>query len=96
MHRIGIAASKIAQGNLLCYNIFVIVLSFLFSLLVFFVGGSAIVVAFGLIHLVFAKWFPMNMEKQWIPILAFCMIALALMTGIFSLIAISRNLKFRK
>ena len=38
MERIGIAASKIAQGNLFLYNICVIVISFLFSLFIFFIS----------------------------------------------------------
>ena len=51
MERIGIAASKIAKGNLHLYNFYVVLLTLLFSFLVYFLTGSAIVFALVLIAL---------------------------------------------
>ena len=96
MERIGLAASKIAQGNLLLYNICVILISFLFALLIFFIGGSSVVVALILIAYVTKGMMPSNFEKEWISIGLVCMISLSIFVGLFSLIAISRNIKFHK
>ena len=65
MKRIGIAASKIAQGNLLLYNACVILISFLFALLIFFIGASALVVALILIAYLTQGMMPLNFGKKW-------------------------------
>ena len=96
MERIGIAASKMAQGNLLLYNACVILISFLFSLLIFFIGGSAVVVALILIAYLTKGMMPSNLGKEWISIGLVCMISLSIFVGLFSLIAILRNIKFHK
>lgn len=38
MERIGIAASKIAKGNLLLYNSYVVLIAFLLSVLLFLIS----------------------------------------------------------
>jgi hypothetical protein len=42
MDRIGIAASKIAKGNIVLYNACVFFLIFLFAFFIFIVSGAAI------------------------------------------------------
>lgn len=42
MKRIGIAASHIAKDDLVLYNVFVLILSFLFSLLIFCISAFSI------------------------------------------------------
>ena len=96
MERIGIAASKIAKGNFLLYNFFVVLISFLFSIFIFFIGGSAILIALLLIGYFFKNIMPVNFEKEWISIMLICMISLAISVGLFCLVAISRNIKFNK
>ncbi len=96
MQRIGLAASKIAKGNLLWYNLFVLLLTFLFSSLIFFVGGAAILCAFLLLAVILHGVMPTNFEKEWISIMVLCMIALAMLVGVFSLAAISKNIKFKR
>ena len=96
MERIGIAASKMAKGNLLLYNVWVIFISFLFSFFIFFIGGSAIAIALILIAYSAKGVMPVNFEKEWISIGLICMISLVVMVGGFCLIAISRNIKFHK
>lgn len=96
MERIGIAASKMAKGNLCVYNLWVILISFMFSLLVFFVVGSAIFVAFVLISYATHGLMPVNFEKEWISMGLVCMISLTMVVGLFCLIAILRNIKFHK
>ena len=96
MERIGIAASKMAKGNLVLYNSCVILISFLFSFFIFFIGGSAIAVALILIAYSSKGVMPVNFEKEWISIGLICMISLAAVVGVFCLVAISRNIKFHK
>ena len=96
MERIGIAASKMAKGNLFLYNIWVVIISFLFSFFIFSIGGSAIAIALILIAYSTQKVMPVNFEKEWISIGLLCMISLVAVIGGFCLIAISRNIKFHK
>ena len=96
MERIGIAASKIAKGNLLLYNFFVVLLSLLFSLLVFFIAGSSIVIV-----LIAAAYFNSSgsfpdLEKGWMSIMIAVLVCLFVVVNIFSLIAIAKNLKLKK
>jgi|CXWL01.1.fsa_nt_gi hypothetical protein len=95
MKRIGIAASKISEGNILLYNIFVLVLSTLFSLLVFFLSGFSIFLAIYLIHALLTGFTTFDFYSNWGDILKSCMIALAVMMGLFNICAISVNLKFK-
>ena len=95
MKRIGIAASKMAPQNLFLYNVYVIVIAFLFSLLIFFIGGSVVVALISIAY-VTKGILPANFQKEWISIGLVCMISLTISVGLFSLIAISQNLKLHK
>ena len=96
MERIGIAASKIAKGNLLLYNFFVIVLSFLFSLLIFILAGTSILIALVLIKVISLGYVPQNLGKEWTSVMLVCMISLTIIVSIFNLCAIMKNIKFSK
>ena len=95
MKRIGIAASKISEGHLILYNLFVIILSTLFSLLLFFLSGTAVFSAIYLIHALFAGFEPFDFHSSWGDILKTCMAALAGITGLFNLCAIGVNIKIK-
>ena len=95
MERIGRAASKIARGNLGLYNFYVVLISFLFSLLIFFICGSSVVIALILMAYAMKGTIPPNFEKEWISIIMVCMITLVIVIILFTLVAISRNIKFR-
>ncbi len=96
MERIGIAASKIAKGNLLLYNFFVIVLSFLFSLLIFILAGTSILIALVLIKVISLGYAPQNLGQEWTSVMLVCMISLTNIVSIFNLCAIMKNIKFSK
>ncbi len=96
MERIGIVASKIAKGNLLLYNFFVIFITLVFSLLVFLVSGSAIVVALIGIAYLTAQGSPPDLQKGWIPIMIVCLKSLAIIIGLVVFCALAINVKFRK
>jgi len=96
MKRIGIAASRIAKDNLLLYNFYVILISCLLSLLIFFISGLILIVGIGLISY-FAHWVLTPEPGTWFaPFLITCFAVLAGIVGIITLIAIFTNIKFRK
>ena len=96
MQRIGIAASKIAQGNLLKYNVFVILIAFLCALLLFFVCGLSIVTALFLISLVFRHFLPSEFHTAWLAIVRICLAALGVVIGALYIAAVAKNIKLTK
>jgi len=95
MERIGITASKIAKGNLFVYNFYVVLISFLFSLFIFFIAGSSIALALIIIGYVINGVLPAGLEEGWGAIIKVCMVALTVVIGLFALFAIFRNVKFQ-
>ena len=93
MKRIGIAASKISKGNLTLYNVYVVLISALFSLFIFIVAGSTIIFAIAIIKYVGNEIMGVEFERSWQSILAVCMVSLTIVITLFNLFAISKNLK---
>jgi hypothetical protein len=96
MLRIGIAASKMAKGNLLTYNFFVVLISCLFSLIIFLVGGCSILVIVFLISLGLHAVRHSAFHTGWVHMFKICLIILAAVTAIFNLTAIARNIQTPK
>ena len=96
MRRIGIAASKIAKGNLFYYNLCVVFISFAFSLLMFFVSGSAIFFALVIIGYIVEGILPSGFDQRWVDVVRICMAALTVVVGLLTLFAISINIKIGK
>ena len=95
MERIGRAASKIAQGNLWLYNFFVVLISFLFSLFIFFISGASIVLALLVIGGVVNGILPNDLWNDWRGVIRVCMVSLTIMVSIFTLIAILKNIRYK-
>ena len=95
MERIGIAASKIAKGNLLLYNFYVILISLLVSLLLFLLAGTVIFVGLWAIRLAIGPFLPSMSQHLWNLIFSFSLILLTFLVTIVSLFAVSKNIKFR-
>jgi uncharacterized membrane protein len=96
MERVGLAASKIAQGNLWLYNIFVILISFLFSLFIFVISASAVLFALIIMTYIAKEMMAFDFEESRRSVFTICMMSLAIVTLIFNLLIISKNLKFSK
>ena len=96
MERIGIAASKIARGNLLLYNCFVILISSLFSMLVLVVAGSTVIFALVILRYVSQEIMAFEFDKTWKTVFLLCMISLTVMISLFNLLAIIKNIKLHK
>jgi hypothetical protein len=96
MRRIGITASRIAQGNLLFYNLFVVLIAFLFSLLIFVI--SALVIVLGLFAISSVMGLPhvFDLKAGATSPLSACMIFLAVITLVFNLYAIGMNIKLKQ
>ena len=95
MERIGIAASKIAQGNLWLYNLSVVLIAFLFSIFIFFIAGSSIVLALIIIGHVVNGILPNDLWADWRGIIRVCMISLTIIVSIFTLFAVLKNINFK-
>ena len=96
MDRIGIAASKMAQGNLLAYNLLVIFISCLFSLFIFLVCGFSVLAVLFLVSLVLRVFMPSDFQTMWLYVAKICLIALAAIVGILNTVAIIRNIRLTK
>ena len=96
MERIGIAASKMAQGNIFLYNFYVVLISFLFSLFIFVVTGSSILFALIIISYVGDEVMAHKFGNQWTSVFTVCMISLTMVIVVFNLFAISKNIKISK
>ena len=96
MERIGRAASKVAKGNLFVYNLFVILISTLFSLLVFFIAGCVIVLGLVIFAYATSKGQVPDLESGWMPVMLICMICLAAVVSILNLCAIFKNFRFKR
>jgi len=96
MLRIGIAASKMSKGSLLSYNLYVILISCLFSLLMFLISGFSILLIIFLISLVIHVLKPADVHVGWVHMLKICLIVLAVVVGIFNAVAILKNIQFTK
>jgi phosphotransferase system glucose/maltose/N-acetylglucosamine-specific IIC component len=94
MKRIGIAASKIAKGNIVLYNIYVILIALLVSLLLFVLAGATILFALILIRYVANEVMGYKFEKSWWWIFSICMVCLSVVIAIFNLMALFKNIKF--
>lgn len=96
MKRIGIAASRMSQGNLVRYNCYVVLISFLFSLFMFIIAGSTVVFALIIIAYVGNEITSFQFEKTWPAALNISMVSLTILTAVFNLLAISRNLRLTR
>ncbi len=96
MQRIGIAASKIAQGKLWKYNLSVLLISSLCALFIFLICGFSILAALFLISLVARSLMPSEFQVIWFAVVKICMGALAVVVGILNIWAIIKNIKFTK
>ena len=95
MDRIGIAASKIAKGNVVLYNIYVVVLTFLFALFVFMIAGAAIMLALIIVGYFVDGLLLNDLLKDWRQVVVACMASLTAVVGFFAVWALIKNFKLK-
>jgi hypothetical protein len=96
MLRIGVAASKMSKGGLLRYNLYVILISCLFSLFIFLICGFSILLIVFLISLILHGLKPADFHAGWIHMFKICLVVLAAVMGAFNIVAILKNIQFTK
>jgi len=96
MQRIGITASKMSKGSLFNYNLYVILIACLLSLFIFLICGFSILLIIFLVSLILHALKPADFHAGWVHMFRICLIVLALVVGIFNLVAIIRNIQFTK
>ena len=96
MQRIGFAASKMSKGSLLSYNLYVFLISWLLSVLIFFICGFSILLVILLISWIVHTLKPVDLHAGWVHMFKICLIVLAVVVGVFNTIAILRNIQFTK
>ena len=95
MKRIGRAASHMAKGNLVLYNFYVVLIASLFSLFMFLVAGSTVLFAVFIIAYV-GREIMGSQKDYWSTTIMICMVTLTVGIVFFNLLAIAKNVKFRK
>lgn len=90
------AASQIAQGNSVLYHTFVVLISFLCSLLVFVISGLAIVLGLVLISALLRLPSMVDLELGIASPLSICLIVLVVVTVLFNIYAIGMNIKIKQ
>ncbi len=95
MQRIGLAASKIAKGNIWVYHLTIVFISCLFAVFVFLVCGFFIAVTIFLLSLLPQRLLPSVNAHTWVHVFRICLKFLGVLIGIFTLIAILKNIKLR-
>jgi len=96
MKRIGIAASRIAKGDLLFYNVMVMMITFACALLLFLLVGIPTILALLVIGYIANGASPHGLEQGWWGVISLCMIALTVVVAGFAIVTLAANMKFRK
>jgi len=93
MKRIGIAAGKISKGNLFLYYFYVVCIASLFSLFIFIVVGTTVILSLTVMAYVANGMMPVERPHHWDSIRMICMVALTVIIAIFNLLAIFINIR---
>lgn len=93
MKRIGIAASHIAKDDLVLYNVFVLILSFLLSLLIFCISAFSILAGVAVTSY-FTRGF-MSIDPG-SGFFKFALFGLAAVVGLINLTAVLVNIKLKR
>jgi len=95
MLRIGLAASKIAKGNIWSYHLAVVIITCLFAIFVFFICSFSIALTLFILSLIFQRFLPLDNQQVWIDIFKTCLIFLGGILGLMALFAIVKNIKLK-
>ena len=96
MERIGLAASKVAKGNLFVYNLIVILLSFLYCFLMFLIAGTTILFSLIVLGYIMNGLLPQDYSQDWWMVIRLCMLSLTVVVAIVNMFAVWRNFKFKR
>ncbi len=86
-------ASRIAKDDLVAYNLFVLLLAFLLSLLLFFVSAFSILLGMALTSYVTRGFMAINASDGAFRL---ALMALAVLVGLINLVAVIVNIKLKR
>ena len=92
MKRIGIAASRVAKDDLVLYNSFVLLLSFLLSLLIFLISAFSILAGMALTSYMTRGFMLIDPGSG---LCKFALFGLAVLVGLINLTAVLVNIKIK-
>ncbi len=95
MKRIGLAASKISQGNIWLYHVLVILISSFFSVFLFLVCGFLIALAIFLLSLMLVHLLPSVNQQAWLDVFRVCLTILGILIGLLTVAVILKNVKLK-
>ncbi len=93
MQRIGIAASRMAQGDLLKYNVFVVGISLLFSTLLFLICEFCFLAVLLIISLVLRRLVPKHFLSESGMLIQTSALWIGILVGVLCIWAIVCNIK---
>ncbi len=96
MKRIGIAASRMAKGDLLLYNGVVMAITFVCALFLFLLAGIPTMLALLVIGYIVNGASPHGLGQEWWGVISLCMMSLTVVIAGFALVALVSNMKFKK
>ncbi|MCA9395308.1 MAG: hypothetical protein KC900_13995 [Candidatus Omnitrophica bacterium] len=93
MKRIGMAASRISKGDVRLYNIYVVLISVTFSILLFFIAGMAVILAIGIIMVFGPETMTQELRNNWQTVTRMCVQALLVAVLVFNVVGMIINMK---
>ncbi|MCA9404132.1 MAG: hypothetical protein KC897_10145 [Candidatus Omnitrophica bacterium] len=96
MKRIGMAASRISKGDVRLYNIYVVLISVTFSILLFFIAGMAVILAIGIIMVFGPETMTQELRNNWQTVTRMCVQALLVAVLVFNVVGMVINMKIVK
>lgn len=95
MDRIGIAASKVAKGNIILYHIYVFFFIFLFAFFIFIAAGAAIITALMIVGYIINGLLPHSFFEEWKQVVMICLSSLTAVVSFFSIVAFIKNFRIK-
>ena len=96
MKRIGVAASKMAQGDICKYNFFVVAMSFLFSFIIFFVCEFCVLAVLLALSLIMRGMMHKHDLDAWVHIMKISSIGIGALVVLLNICAIAINIRLNK
>lgn len=96
MKRIGDAASRMAQGDVVKYNFFVVAISFLFSLIIFLISEFCVLAVILILSLLVRGFMHKHSPGSWFGIVKVSSLGIGALVALLNACAIAINLRFNK
>ena len=96
MRRIGLVASKMAQGNLLKYNIFVVALSTLCATILLLASSISMLIILFIIGIILRFIMPAEFSGSWWGVIKIILVVFVALIAMLNVIAIVKNIRLTR